>query len=442
MTPEDNAKSRPIINYKLKDNPFFEKKQDIKKEPDSNSDSNKNVTPATSKSGVTKKTWSPSNTSDRKQVRASVQKMASSSTVSSNPWKSQQIATTARKPPTMARKTSIVKKPSLLKKEADEKRQPKEESPPQNRILANSFSQPQPSSTVAKKKTSNSSLRSTGSSASASSKKSDSLSTGEKRLSSAKTPATTATSTTTSTTTTVTTTVPNQVSKTSDKVDARIESITPSASTTTSKTVPTPPSAQKQKQQHEEHSKVGITPSNHPSSSSSSTSSALKKPATSVSSIAKALHKETPAQPSPIRPPPSMAATLQQMVDETEKEFTSSSSGRTSASSSPSSPSDYETLDDIKRDDHATTPFTPPSISPKDKEHDLPWGEFAPATPNKQQSVAMDTQATACDTEAMQRQLAVSHAVLTSLDFPTLSMDEAERLHKVWRKYEKEEHFE
>ncbi|ORZ02172.1 hypothetical protein BCR43DRAFT_481130 [Syncephalastrum racemosum] len=416
-TTEDNAKFRPIINYKLKDNPFFEKKQDAKKEQDSNS--NKKVTPTTSNSGVTKKTWSPSNTPDRnKQVRASVQKMASSSTVSSNPWKSQQVATTARKPPTMARKTSIVKKPSLLKKEADDKRQQKEEeSPGQSRILASSFSQPQ-SSTVAKKKTSTSSLRSTGSNGSSdSSKKSDSLSTGVKRLSSAKTPtAATSTSATTDTSST-------QKSKPLDKVDAQSESPAPSASITTSRTVPR--SYPNPKEVEPTKTEPG---SSNPSSSSSSSPRPSAKPATSVSSIAKALQKETPAQPSPIRPSPSTTSTLQRMVEETEKEFTSSSSGRTSVSSNASSPSDYETLDEIRRE-HAT-PFTPPSTSPRDKQDDLPWGKYAPTTPSTQPAVDTQATTTTCDAEAMQRQLAVSHAVLTSLDFPTLTMDEAERLHK------------
>ncbi|KAG2226311.1 hypothetical protein INT45_005983 [Circinella minor] len=96
--------TRPAINYKLKDNPFFAAEQKDTKPPlakinksivtQTTSKFSKTPTTSTSTSTTTTTKDALSKTSalaSRKHVRASVQKMANSSTVSANPWKAKML---------------------------------------------------------------------------------------------------------------------------------------------------------------------------------------------------------------------------------------------------------------------------------------------------------------------------------------------------------------
>ena len=89
------SNNRPPLNYKLKDNPFFAKRNDAKP-PLGNVNKTTVTQTETSKESnnslgnrFPKQTTTPE---ARKNVRASIQKMAASSNVSTNPWKSKAMA--------------------------------------------------------------------------------------------------------------------------------------------------------------------------------------------------------------------------------------------------------------------------------------------------------------------------------------------------------------
>ncbi|KAI7885092.1 hypothetical protein K492DRAFT_234427 [Lichtheimia hyalospora FSU 10163] len=90
------SNNRPPLNYKLKDNPFFAKRNDAKP-PLGNVNKTTVTQTETSKesnNSLGNRFPKPTTTTPeaRKNVRASIQKMAASSNVSTNPWKSKMMA--------------------------------------------------------------------------------------------------------------------------------------------------------------------------------------------------------------------------------------------------------------------------------------------------------------------------------------------------------------